>query len=170
MVTTRGDVHFVVTEFGVAALHGRTVRQRYAGPSCWTFLREVKQHYPHHIILGSGDLFTAQDCLRMIAQTQVDGVTVARGAIGNPWIFAQARALADGAELRQPTIDQQRSVLREHYRLAELLYGADRCGPLMRKFGIKYALQHPQPLDVRAAFTRIRTRADWDQLLRRWYA
>ncbi len=80
---------------GVAGvtLHGRTVQQRYVGPSRWAFLREVKQLYPNRVILGSGDLFTAADCLRMIEQTGVNGVTVARGAIGNPWIFSQALAL-----------------------------------------------------------------------------
>lgn len=157
---------------GVAAvtIHARTVRQRYEGRSCWTFLRDVKASYPDRVILGSGDLFTAEDCLRMIAQTGVDGVTVARGAIGNPWIFARSRALARNEHETLPTIAQQRDVLREHYQLAEQLYGADRCGPLMRKFGIKYAAQHPQPLDVRAAFIRVRNRADWEAVLHRWYA
>ncbi len=110
------------------------------------------------VILGSGDLFTAEDCLRMIEQTGVDGVTVARGAIGNPWIFSQAIALARGEPLPTPTLAEQREVLRDHFRLAEELYGADRCGPLMRKFGIKYAAQHPRPLEVRAAFIRVRNR------------
>ena len=83
---------------GAAAItvHGRTVRQRYDGPSDWAFVREVKEHAGSRIVLGSGDLFTAEDCLNMLIQTGVDGVTAARGAIGNPWIFRQARALAAG--------------------------------------------------------------------------
>ena len=81
---------------GVAAVtvHGRTVRQRYEGLSSREFLREVKHHAGPRTVLGSGDLFTARDCLDMLRETGVDGVTVARGAIGNPWIFEQARALA----------------------------------------------------------------------------
>src|SRR5438270_721850 len=76
-------------ERGAAAItvHGRTVMQRYNGPSRWEFLSEVKRHAGERTILGSGDLFTAADCLAMMARTGVDGVTVARGAIGNPWIF-----------------------------------------------------------------------------------
>ena len=79
---------------GVAAVtvHGRTVRQRYEGLSSREFLREVKQHAGPRTVLGSGDLFTARDCLDVLRDTGVDGVTVARGAIGNPWIFEQARA------------------------------------------------------------------------------
>lgn len=156
---------------GISAVtvHGRTVQQRYVGPSRWDFLREVKQAYAHRVILGSGDLFTAEDCLRMIRETAVDGVTVARGAIGNPWIFAQVRALARGETPQSPALSEQRDVLCEHFRLAESLYGADRCGPLMRKFGIKYAAQHPQADDVRSAFIRVRHRADWDAVLSAWY-
>lgn len=158
-------------ELGIAAVtvHGRTVVQRYEGPSRWDFLREVKQHLGQRVILGSGDLFTAQDCLDMIAQTGVDGVTAARGSIGNPWIFRQARALAAGLPLpAPPTIDEQASVMREHYRLAEELYGA-RCGPLMRKFGIKYASLHPDAEQVREAFVRVSSLADWEAVLDRWY-
>ena len=106
----------------------------------------------------------------MIAQTGVDGVTVARGAIGNPWIFRQARALAAGLPLPPPpTVREQGEVIREHYRLAEELYG-DHCGSKMRKFGIKYASLHPQFEEVRQDYVKIRQRADWLAVLDRWYA
>jgi nifR3 family TIM-barrel protein len=159
-------------EAGVAAVtvHGRTVKQRYIGPSKWEFLTEVKRQFPHRTILGSGDLFTAADCLNMIHTTGVDGVTVARGAIGNPWIFAQCRALAAGQPLPPPpSLFEQRDVLLEHYRLAEELYGP-RCGPLMRKFGIKFAASHPQHLLVRESFARIKDREQWIAVLGQWYA
>lgn len=158
---------------GVAAVtvHARTVRQRYEGPSQWAFLAEVKRHVGGRTVLGSGDLFSAPDCLEMIRQTGVDGVTVARGAIGNPWIFRQARELAAGRGLPPPpSLHEQREVIREHYRLAEELYGEKYCGPLMRKFGIKYSALHPQHEQVRNAFIKVRSRKDWDVVLDRWYA
>ncbi len=157
---------------GVAAVtvHARTVKQRYDGPSRWEFLREVKQHVGERTILGSGDLFSAQDCLDMIRQTGVNGVTVARGAIGNPWIFAQARALAAGQPLPDPpSLHQQAEVIDEHYRLAKQLYG-DRCTPLMRKFGIKYSALHPCHHEVREAFARATNPSQWEAVLRTWYA
>jgi nifR3 family TIM-barrel protein len=160
-------------QLGVAAItvHGRTVKQRYIGPSKWEFLTEVKRQYPARTILGSGDLFTAADCLNMIRQTGVDGVTVARGCIGNPWIFSQCRALAAGLPLPPPpSLYEQREVIREHYALAEELYGPDRCGPLMRKFGIKFSASHPQHLLVREAFARTKDRGEWEAALARWYA
>ncbi len=157
---------------GVAAatIHGRTVRQRYVGASNWEFLREVKRKFPRQVILGSGDLFTAQDCLNMMQSTGVDGVTVARGAIGNPWIFQQARQLAAGHKPVSPSLVEQREVMQRHYALALQLYGPDRCGPLMRKFGIKYAAIHGQAEDVRSAFISVRSQADWQAVLDRWYA
>jgi nifR3 family TIM-barrel protein len=157
---------------GVAGItvHGRTVKQRYVGPSRWEFLAEVKRHVGSKTILGSGDLFSAQDCLDMLAQTGVDGVTVARGAIGNPWIFPQAWALLAGEPLPPPpTIFEQREVLSEHYRLADQLYGK-RCGQHMRKFGIKYSYLHPSGADVRDAFVKVRNIDDWEAVLQRFYA
>jgi nifR3 family TIM-barrel protein len=157
---------------GVAAatVHGRTVRQRYEGPSSREFLREVKQHAGPRTVIGSGDLFTAQDCLDMLRQTGVDGVSVARGAIGNPWIFQQARALAAGASLPPPTLHQQRDVIAEHYRLSEEIYGPGRCCRVMRKFGIKYARLHPQTQAVRDAFVAVTEPSHWRAALDRWYA
>ena len=160
-------------DIGVAAVcvHGRTVKQRYVGPSRWEFLKEVKQHLGDRVLLGSGDLFTPQDCLDMIAQTGVDGVTVARGAIGNPWIFNQTRALAAGKPLPDPpTLHEQREVLLEHFRLAESLYGEDRVGQLMRKFGIKYSILHPQHDDVRRAFVKVKQRSEWESAVAEFYS
>ncbi len=159
-------------ERGVAAItvHGRTVEQRYVGPSRWEFLREVKQHAGPRVVLGSGDLFTPQACLDMIRETGVDGVTAARGAIGNPWIFAQARALAAGQPLPDPpSVHEQRDVIAEHYRLAEELYGPEHCGRQMRKFGIKYSQLHPRSREVRDAFIRVTRPGEWTTVLDCWY-
>lgn len=171
------DQFFEILEGGIASglaaatVHGRTVVQRYNGPSRWEFLSEVKRAFPQFTILGSGDLFTAEDCLRMLQETGVDGVTVARGAIGNPWIFSQARELSAGRPLPPPPTTQvQRDVLERHWQLAEHIYGAERTGQLMRKFGIKYSACHPQGIDVRGDFARVRLHEDWGQVLQKWYS
>ncbi|MDZ4852883.1 MAG: tRNA-dihydrouridine synthase [Pirellulaceae bacterium] len=157
---------------GAAAItvHGRTVQQRYVGPSRWSFLTEVKKHVGKKTILGSGDLFTAEDCYRMMEATGIDGVTVARGAIGNPWIFQQARAIFSGQALPPPpTLFQQRATIERHYDLAEELYGEARVGVTMRKFGIKYSTLHPEHLNVRESFVRSANRAQWMAVLDQWY-
>lgn len=160
--------------YGISGItvHGRTVQQRYIGPSRWSFLKEVKQHVgKDKIILGSGDLFSAEDCLRMMIETGVDGVTVARGCIGNPWIFGQAQAIFEGKPLPPPpSVHEQRRVMLEHFRLAEELYGPDRAGVPMRKFGIKYSASHPRSLEVREQFARVKNFDEWRGVLDRWYA
>lgn len=158
---------------GIAAItvHGRTVEQKYVGPSRWEFLREVKRYVGDRTIIGSGDLFTPEDCVRMLNETGIDGLSIARGAIGNPWIFEQvARLLETGSAGQPPKLHQQRDLILEHYRLAEELYGAERAGPNMRKFGIKYAALHPNYHDLRADFVRVRSYDDWRRVLDKWYA
>jgi nifR3 family TIM-barrel protein len=161
-------------QLGIAAatIHGRTVVQRYVGPSRWSFLREVKSAVGSRMsILGSGDLFSAGDCFSMLEQTGIDGVTVARGAIGNPWIFSQARGLAAGLPLPPPpTLAEQAAVLRRHFSLCEATYGSSRAPKLMRKFCIKYSYSHPDHETVRLAFTRIDHRDQFEQVLRTHYA
>ena len=154
-----------------ATVHGRTVIQRYVGPSRWDFLAEVKSHVGDSMkILGSGDLFEARDAFRMISQTKIDGVTIARGAIGNPWIFEQARAIAAGqVDFQPPTLHQQVEVIREHFALCEQTYSAQRTPVLMRKFCIKYSQCHPRHDEVRSAFVRIRSREDFDAVLTEHY-
>jgi nifR3 family TIM-barrel protein len=157
---------------GLAAVtvHGRTVRQRYVGASDWKFLKRVKRHAGDQTVLGSGDLFTAADIVRMLAETGVDGVTVARGCIGNPWIFREARALLAGQPLPPPpTVAEQGRVIHEHFDLAVETHGQEKAARSMRKFGIKYSELHPHSIRVRDAFVRTKTAADWLAVLDEWY-
>ncbi|SFH70910.1 tRNA dihydrouridine synthase [Planctomicrobium piriforme] len=152
-------------------VHGRTVEQKYRGPSRWSFLKEVKQHVGSRTILGSGDLFSPEACVAMLQQTGVDGVTIARGAIGNPWIFEQATRLWRGEPVgNPPSTFEQRSVLQEHRALIDETYGAGRSLGVIRKFGFKYARLHPEGVDVRAAMGGVRNENDWKHLLQRFYA
>jgi len=159
-------------EAGVSAVtvHARTVRQRYEGRSDWGFLAKVKRYVGSATLLGSGDLFSAEDCTRMMADTGVDGVTVARGAIGNPWIFSDARALLAGRPLPPPpTVAEQGRTLAAHFAWSCELHGLRRAGRIMRKFGIKYSELHPCARQVREAFIGVRTPEDWQRVLEQWY-
>ena len=160
-------------DLGVAAItiHGRTVEQKYVGPSRWDFLKEVRQQFPDRTLLGSGDLFTAMDCVRMLRDTGVDGVTAARGSIGNPWIFSQAAALLRGEPVPEPpTVYEQRDVICEHFRLAEQILPPDQVSKQLRKFCIHYAAWHPATETVRTAFIDVRNADDWHQVIACHYA
>jgi len=79
--------------YAAVRVHARTVQQKYQGRAKWPFLQQIKQQYPQIKIFGSGDVFTAEDVVAMLETTGVDAVWIARGAIGNPWIFQHAAAL-----------------------------------------------------------------------------
>jgi nifR3 family TIM-barrel protein len=160
-------------EIGVSAItvHGRTVKQRYIGPSNWQFLADVKRHVGDRTILGSGDLFSAEDCVRMLSETGIDGCSIARGAIGNPFIFREVRELLAGRTVPEPPIiAQQRAAIERHYALMAELHGDELAGPLLRKFGVRYSELHPCFAEVKMAFLSVKNADDWRAMIDRWYS
>ena len=163
----------IAAGYAAAAVHGRTVEQKYAGTASWAFLTRLKRQYPAFPILGSGDVFDAPTALRMLRETGVDGVWIARGAIGNPWIFSDVAKLlagADPASLYPPTILQQRQALDEHFAEAMRIHGEQLAGRRMRKMGIRYTRFHPQSEEVKKAFIQVVSLRDWQHVLAQWYS
>lgn len=159
-------------ELGLDAvtLHPRTVKQRYKGPSNWDYLARVKRRAGDRTLLGSGDLFTADAIKRMFEQTGVDGVTVARGCIGNPWIFADARAVLSEVPLSEPpSVPEQGRVICDHIALCVSWHGEYRAARLMRKFAIKYAELHPYPGKLRPAFVGAKNLDQLFATVAKWY-
>jgi tRNA-dihydrouridine synthase len=156
--------------FAAVRVHARTVEQKYLGPSRWEFLRRAKQTWPDKTILGSGDVFAAEDVVRMLRETGVDIVWIARGAIGNPWIFTHATQLLRGQAIAPPTIHQQSDALAEHFGIAMQIHGEQLAGRRMRKMGIKYSRFHPDAAAVKTEFINVRSLRDWTTVLERHYA
>lgn len=90
----------MLEQAGVAALciHGRTRAQMYAGQADWTTIREVKEAVSIPV-MANGDVFTAQDAVRILQFTGADMAVIGRGAFGNPWIFTQAEAALNGQDI-----------------------------------------------------------------------
>ena len=153
-----------------ATVHARTVQQKYIGPSRWTFLRDLVRARPDRVILGSGDIWDAQDIFRMLSYTGVHAASVARGCIGNPWIFRQARDMMAGLPPRAPSILEQRDALLTHFDLSVAVNGENLAGRLMRKFGIRFAEHHPRGEEVRKRFISVNSQADWRAVLDEFYA
>ncbi len=163
-------------EAGVAwaTVHARTVQQKYIGPSRWDLLREIVRKNSGRVLLGSGDIWSAPDIFRMLRYTGVAGVSVARGCIGNPWIFRQARQMMAGEAPTAPTIDEQREVLLSHFELALGVNAQMRRPELhtakaMRKFGIRFAAHHPEGEIVRRAMIAVESLDDWRKVLDEHY-
>ena len=154
-------------ELGCAwtTVHCRTVAQKYKGPGRWSFLADLVRRYPDRVIFGSGDIWTVDDIFLMLEVTGVQAVSVARGCIGNPWIFRQARQLMAGEEPTPPTLQQQRQALLDHFDLVIALHGERGGARMMRKFGIKFSVHHPDPESVRREFITVSTIDDWRRVL-----
>ena len=102
---------------GVAAisLHGRTAAQHYSGQADWAAIGELKAAVTSIPVLGNGDIWSAQDAVRMVAQTGCDGVVVGRGCLGRPWLFADLAAAFAGHQVRvRPTLAQVVQAMRRH--------------------------------------------------------
>jgi len=146
------------------AVHGRTRGQFYKGRADWDTIAQVKAAVGVPV-LGSGDVFSAGDVVQMVEQTGVDGVMVARGAQGNPWIFREANALLAGEEpIARPTPAERIAMAREHAR-ALVDFGGQRAVVRMRKHVAWYAAEMPGATRVRTRVNETRTYEELDALL-----
>jgi nifR3 family TIM-barrel protein len=147
-------------------VHPRSVCQRFTGSANWRFLAEVKKQFPRTIIFGSGDLFSADTIKNNIKNTGVDGAAIARGAIGNPWIFSQLRA---GNQFHAPTLDEQGRVISKHFNLVCKLYGHEMALRHFRKFAIAYCKLHPLRRKAQKALVSAKTSEEFLAAVQQWY-
>ncbi len=151
---------------GASALcvHGRTRQQFYRGTADWETIASVKSAVGVPVI-GSGDVFSADDARAMLERTGVDGVMVARGAQGNPWVFREIRALLDRGEvLPPPSAIERIEMAREHAR-ALVAFGGERAVTRMRKHVGWYIVGMPGASHVRERVNHITSSTELDVLL-----
>jgi nifR3 family TIM-barrel protein len=116
------------------ALHARTAEQHYSGAARWDVIAALKAHIASVPVLGNGDIWVADDAVRMMRETASDGVVVGRGCLGRPWFFGELHAaLAGNPAPPAPTIDEVCDVVLEHAAGLVDAEGEHSAIPAMRK-------------------------------------
>lgn len=159
---------------GVAsiALHARTAAEFYSGHADWSAIAKLKETVTSVPVLGNGDIWSADDALRMVAETGCDGVVVGRGCLGRPWLFGDLAAgfrgqLADGsASLFQPSLGQVAQTFRRHAELlAEFFDSEERGCRDIRKHVAWYFKGYPVGGELRARLATVESLQMLDDLL-----
>ncbi|MFL0252121.1 tRNA dihydrouridine synthase DusB [Clostridium neuense] len=128
------DFAKIIEEAGADAItvHGRTAVQMYTGTADWNIIKEVKENVGIPVI-GNGDVFSPEAGLRLINETNCDGIMIARGALGNPWIFNQIRDNIKTGSYSYPSDTEKIDMCIKHYKTALKYYDDGKVVREMRK-------------------------------------
>jgi nifR3 family TIM-barrel protein len=149
----------------LVTLHPRHRAQGFAGRARWEEIRTLKEALPV-AVFGSGDLFSASACAEMVSATGCDGVMIARGCLGNPFIFAEARALLSGEPIpAAPGPVIRLSAALEHLRLLAAHVGEEKACRDMRKHFVAYTKGLPGGAAVRQSVVHARTIGEYEDIV-----
>ncbi|HET6882852.1 MAG TPA: tRNA dihydrouridine synthase DusB [Pirellulales bacterium] len=169
---TAPEVAQAVEAAGGAALtvHGRTAQDFFQGSADWEQISQLKEHLKRIPLIGNGDLDRPEKVVAAFARYQVDGVMIARAALGKPWLFRQAAAALRGEPVPADlTLGEERQLLLHHFDLVVARFGPDKGTRLMRKFACCYAQGRPGAREFRTYAARVSTPAEFNQVVERYF-
>ena len=166
------EVAMTIESAGAAALtvHGRTAQDFFKGHADWDRIAEIKPHMRRMPLIGNGDLDSPDAVVCAFERFGVDGVMIARAALGRPWLFAQCAAALRGEPIPpHPTLEEERDLLRHHYRLVCQRFGDDRGTVLMRKFACCYAQGRPGAREFRTHVAQVSFPSEFSSVVEQYF-
>ncbi|MFH2062747.1 MAG: tRNA dihydrouridine synthase DusB [bacterium] len=147
------------------SIHGRTKKQGYAGTADWEMIGRARKTVSIPM-LANGDVFGPDDAVRALQVTGCDGLLVARGSLGNPWIFSRIEAMLAGNGSAGPSEDEKTATVLEHARLHAELYGGEKPLVTFRKHLAWYFRGTPGAKALRERLMQVETLSDLERCLR----
>ncbi len=166
------EIAQVVEAAGAAALtvHGRTACELFRGQADWDRISEIKSYLKQIPLIGNGDLDTAEKVVAAFSRYRVDGVMIARAALGRPWLFQQAAAALRGAPIPpDPSPVEQRDCMLRHFALVIERFGEEKGTLLMRKFACCYAQGRHGARHFRTHVGRVNTPAEFHRVVAEYF-
>lgn len=161
------EIAHVIEESGGAAVavHGRTREEYYSGTADWDIIRQVKERVSIPVI-GNGDIFSAEDAIKMIETTGCDGIMVGRGARGNPWIFKRiSHYMETGEILNKPSHEEVREMILRHAKLLIECKGEFTGVREMRKHFAWYTAGYPHSAVLRNEVNLIESYSELEEMV-----
>ncbi len=158
----------ICAEEGAAAiaLHARTVEQHYSGEARWEAIAELKQAVGSIPVLGNGDIWEAQDAVRMMDETGCDGVVIGRGCLGRPWLFGDLIEVLQGRPApASRTLGEVCEVMAVHAKLLAAHMGEDHAMRDFRKHSGWYMSGYPVGSEVRRRFSMCASLGELDDIM-----
>ncbi|MCA9193357.1 MAG: tRNA dihydrouridine synthase DusB [Planctomycetales bacterium] len=158
------EIAQVVESAGAAALtvHGRTAEEYFRGSADWDQIGALKQSLKRIPLIGNGDLDSPEKVMHAFQHYGVDGVMIARAALGRPWLFAQAAAAIRGLPIpAEPSLAEQKACMLRHYDLVVARFGEQKGTHLMRKFACCYAQGRPGARNFRSSMAHVENRNEF---------
>lgn len=145
-------------------IHGRTRDEFYTGTADWEIIKQVKQAVSIPVI-GNGDIKTKEDAKKIFEQTNVDGIMVGRGTIGNPWIFREIRQYLNGDLVTEVTKEEKLQIILKHIMLQVEFLGENTGIKEMRKHMAYYLKNLPNASSIRQKINQIETKKELEDCI-----
>ncbi len=146
-------------------VHGRTFSEGFSGEINFDMIKKIKEKYPEKTVIANGGIFSPEKAKTTLKKTGADGIAIARGALGKPWIFSQIRSFLETGKYKNPEISEIKKTAIEHAELMKERKG-EKAAFEMRKHLGWYFKGFPEARKLRRKLMKVETVEDIKEILK----